>query len=152
MSRIAIIGGAGYVGLSYAAALAKLDHDVIGLDLDADKVSKLSQGCVPIFEPGLEDLLREGCAGGRLRFTADYADAVTDAEYVFLCVGTPPASDGAADMLHVRAAASSLATYARGHTIVVNKSTMPPGSAHLIADLLEHHRADSATFSVVAVS
>lgn len=150
MARIAIIGGAGYVGLSYAAAFAELGHDVTGLDLDATKVFRLSQGHTPMFELGLEDLLKRGLESGRLQFTTEYSQAVPEAEFVFLCVGTPSAPDGSADMLYVRAAASSLAKYARGHTIVVNKSTMPCGSAHFVATLLERHRRRDATFSVVA--
>ena len=83
MSRIAVIGGAGYVGASYAAVLAELGHEVIGLDLDARKVGMLSRGEPPIHEPGLGELLERGLSAGRLRFTTEYADAAPDAEFAF---------------------------------------------------------------------
>jgi len=99
MARICIVGGSGYVGLGYAAALADLGNDVIGLDVAADRVAALNRGEPLIYEPGLEELLSRNLAAGRLRFTTDYTAAVPGADFVFLCVGTPSLSNGDADML-----------------------------------------------------
>lgn len=150
MARIAVIGGAGYVGLSYASAFAELGYDVVGLDIDAAKVAQLSRGSSPIFEPGLEVLLQRGLRSGRLHFSSEYAEVVPDADYVFICVGTPSDSNGAAEMMHIKAAVRSIAGYARGHTIVINKSTMPVGSAQLVCSILEENGTPDATFTVVA--
>ncbi len=150
MSRIAVIGGAGYVGASYAAVLAELGHEVTGLDLDARKVGMLSRGEPPIHEPGLGELLERGLSAGRLRFTTEYADAAPDAEFAFLTVGTPTGPGGAAEMRWVLTAARSLASYATGHTIVVNKSTMPVGSSELVSQSLAEKAAPGTTFAVVS--
>lgn len=149
MERIAVIG-AGYVGLAYSAALAELGHDVVGLDVDPVKVREISNGCSPIFEPDLEDLLRRGLESGRLRFTTDPILALPQADFVFVCVGTPSDPMGRAEMGFVTAAACTIAQYGRGHTIVVNKSTMPIGSVHAVADILTRHAAPGASFSVVS--
>ncbi len=150
MARIGVIGGAGYVGLAYAAALAELGHDVVGLDIDAAKVRALAQGHSPIFEPGLETLLQRGLTSGRLRFTIDYGEAVPEADFVFICVGTPSDATGRAEMGHITAAARSIARHGRGHTIVVNKSTMPVGSVHVVAEILAEHAEAGASFAVVS--
>lgn len=150
MASIAVIGGAGYVGLTYAAALADLGHDVVAVDVDHDKVRLLSDGRAPIYEPGLEPMLRRGLATGRLRFSPNYEDAVPTAEFVFICVGTPPDAAGRSDMGFVKAAARAVASHARGHTIIVNKSTMPVGSVQTVANILAEHAAVGASFAVVA--
>ena len=150
MAGIAIIGGAGYVGLTYAAAFAELGHDVVGLDVDAAKVEALRGGRSPIFEPGLDELLARGLASGRLRFTTDYAEAVPGADFAFVCVGTPSDAHGRADMQYVAAAARSIGAQGRGHTVVVNKSTLPVGSARFVAGILAEHAAPGATFAVVS--
>lgn len=150
MARIAIVGGGGYVGLTYGAALAELGNDVTGLDTDSAKVFALSTGESPIFEPGLDDLLRRNLTNGRLRFTTDYADAIPDADFAFICVGTPPDSSGRADTRYIAAAAQAIGQHGRGHTIVVNKSTMPVGSVERVAEILREHAQADATFSVVA--
>ena len=150
MARIAVIGGAGYVGLTYAAAFAELGHDVVGLDLDANKVKALGEGRSPIFEPGLDELIARGAGEGRLRFTTDYAAAVPAAEFAFVCVGTPSDANGRADMRYVAAAARAIGAHGRGHTIVVNKSTLPVGPAHFVADILAEHGTGGATFAVVS--
>ena len=154
MARICIVGGSGYVGLGYAAALADLGNDVVGLDVAADRVAALNRGEPLIYEPGLEELLQRNLAAGRLRFTTDYAEAVPGAEFVFLCVGTPSLSDGDADMRQVRAAAVAIGRHLRPEpgrrTVVVNKSTMPIGSAELVAGLIAEHAPAGAAFAVVA--
>jgi UDPglucose 6-dehydrogenase len=150
MARIAVIGGAGYVGLTYAAALAELGHDVVGLDVDATKVEALRDGRSPIFEPGLDVLLQRGLAEGRLRFTTEYAAAVPSADFAFICVGTPSDADGRADMQYVATAARQIGAHGCGHTIVVNKSTLPVGSAHFVGEILTEHAHAGATFTVVS--
>lgn len=86
--RVSVIG-TGYLGTTHAAAMAEMGHQVVGMDVDGDKVAQLSSGQVPFFEPGLQDLLRSGLASGRLRFTTSYADVAASADIHFLCVGTP---------------------------------------------------------------
>lgn len=149
MARISIIGS-GYVGLVYAAAFADLGNDVTGIDINEDKVARLQRGECPIFEPGLPEILTRNLRSGRLRFTTSYAEAVPQAEFVFICVDTPQSFNGEADMRAVRRAATMIAEHLQGHTIVVNKSTMPIGSGDLVAKILEEHAPTNATFSVVS--
>ncbi|MCS7051864.1 MAG: UDP-glucose 6-dehydrogenase, partial [Thermomicrobium sp.] len=148
MATITIVG-LGYVGLVYGAAFADLGNTVWGLDIDTEKIAKLRRGVVPIYEPGLHELVRRNVEAGRLRFTSDYAEAIPEAEFVFICVGTPSTVDGDADMRAVRAAAESIGRHLRGQTIIVNKSTMPIGSGDLVAMLIEHVKPADASFAVV---
>jgi len=150
LARISIIGGAGYVGLAYAAALADLGHEVWGLDLDDAKVQALSAGHCPIYEPGLAELIQRGLSTGRLRFTTDYGQAVPGAEFLFLCVGTPSDEQGRADLSYVVEATKSLARHLDGHTILVNKSTLPVGSVTLVEGLLMRHAEPGVTYAVVS--
>ena len=152
MSRICVVGGGGYVGLGYAVALADLGNDVVGLDIDEERVAALNAGRSPLYEPGLEELLGRNLAAGRLRFTADYAGAVPDADFVFLCTGTPSLADGEADLRQVRAAAAAVGIHLSPgrRTIVVNKSTMPVGSAELVARIVAEHAPPGADFRVVS--
>lgn len=152
MSRICVVGGGGYVGLGYAVALADLGNDVVGLDIAADRVAQLNAGRSPLYEPGLEELLSRNLDAGRLRFTSDYADAVPGADFVFICTGTPSLADGEADLRQVRAASAEVGNHLRpGHrTIVVNKSTMPVGSAELVAALVAEHAPAGADVQVVS--
>jgi UDPglucose 6-dehydrogenase len=166
MAKIAVVGS-GYVGLGTGAVFADLGNQVVGVDIDAAKVARLGAGECPIFEPGLEELLARGLKSGRLRFTTDYAGAVPGADFVFICVGTPPGADGAADMRHVREAARAIGRHLRPErrvregdgrrpdparrTIVINKSTMPVGSGDLVRAILAEETAISgASFAVVA--
>ena len=107
--RVAVVGN-GYVGTVLAACLAKLGRRVVGLEIDRRKLEQLSQGRVPFFEPGLEDLVAEGLRSGRLRFTDDTGDAVASSDVIFLCVGTPSAGSGEADMSAVQVAQGRRAT------------------------------------------
>jgi UDPglucose 6-dehydrogenase len=152
MTRICVVGGGGYVGLGYAVALAELGHDVVGLDIDASRVELLNRGESPIYEAGLPEMLARNLAQGRLRFTTDYADAVPGSEMVFLCTGTPSLSDGEADLRQVRSAAASIGAHLRPATatIVVNKSTMPVGTAELVAGIVAEHAPPDARFAVVS--
>ncbi len=150
MASVAIIGGAGYVGLTYAAMLAHRGHQVWGLDVDEAKTAMLSSGQCSIYEPGLEELMRQGLASGRLRFTTSYADAIPDADFVFLCVGTPADQNGRANLQYLACASESLARCLQGHTIVVNKSTVPIGSVNFVERLLERWAPAGTTHAVVS--
>ncbi|MGH3832141.1 MAG: UDP-glucose dehydrogenase family protein [Pseudonocardiaceae bacterium] len=142
--RIAVIGS-GYVGLTTGACLASLGHRVVCADVDEAKVARLSAGEVPILEPGLPELVAQGLAAGRLRFVLGAAAAVADAEVVFLCVPTPMAAGGAADLSAVEAVATEVRALLPAGCVVVNKSTVPVGTAARTARLLA--RADVAVVS-----
>jgi UDPglucose 6-dehydrogenase len=135
-STIAIIG-TGYVGLTTGAYLAHLGHTVVCADVDADKVRRLSRGEVPIFEAGLDDLVREGLDAGRLSFVVGAGAAVAEAEFVFLCVQTPQGDDGAADLTYIRQAAEEVGPELRPECIVINKSTVPVGSTRVVEAAIE---------------
>src|SRR4051812_19497299 len=120
--------GSGYVGLVSGACFADFGHEVVCIDKDADKVAALKAGRIPIFEPGLEDLVATNVRAGRLSFTTDLADGVRGAEAVFIAVGTPSRrGDGFADLSYVYAAAGEIAAAMDGFTTVVTKSTVPVG-------------------------
>jgi UDPglucose 6-dehydrogenase len=131
MSRVGVVG-AGYVGLTTAACLAHLGHDVTCGDVDEGRVAGLRSGKVPILEEGLPELVREGLAAGRLRFVVGGATAAAGQEFVFLCVPTPQGDDGRADMSYVEQAAREIAPVLAPDSVVVNKSTMPVGSTRLV--------------------
>lgn len=125
--KIAVVG-TGYVGLVTAACFAELGHDVTGVDIDAAKVEKLKKGESPIFEPGLEELLKQGLASKRLSFTTDLASALPHVEIVFSAVATPPDEDWKADLRAVFAVADTVAKHADKNVVFVNKSTVPVGT------------------------
>ena len=135
MSSIGVVG-AGYVGLTTAACLAHLGHDVVCGDLDAEKVRRLTKGESPILEEGLDDLIVEGLRSGRLRFVVGAAAAATGAEFVFLCVATPQGADGRADLGAIDAAAREVAPVLLPGAVVVNKSTVPVGSTERVDRVL----------------
>jgi len=137
--------GAGYVGLTTAVVLAKLGYQVACGESDPAKVDRLSRGEPTIVEDGLDEILREGLDSGRLRFVQGAVTAVRDAEFVFLCVPTPQGADGAADVSFLEAVAVEIGPHLRHGAIVVNKSTVPVGSTHLVERLLE--RQDVAVVS-----
>jgi UDPglucose 6-dehydrogenase len=135
VTRIAIIG-TGYVGLTSGACLAHLGHTVVCADVDAGKIARLCAGEVPIVERGLDALVAEGLASGRLSFVVGSAAAVADAEVVFLCVPTPQGDDGSADLSYVEAAAAEIGPALAFEAVVVNKSTVPVGSARVVERVL----------------
>jgi UDPglucose 6-dehydrogenase len=124
--------GAGYVGLTTAACMSHLGHDVTCADVVESKVAMLNRGEIPIVEDGLEDLVREGLAGDLLRFVLGARDSVDDAEFVFLCVPTPQGSDGRADMSYIEQAAAEIGPRLAAESIVINKSTVPVGSTRVV--------------------
>ena len=121
--------GTGYVGLVQGAVLADVGHEVLCVDVDEAKVQALRAGRIPIYEPGLQPLVADNAALGRLRFTTDAAEGVRHAEVLFLAVGTPPGEDGSADLRHVLAVARSVGAHMTEPKIIVNKSTVPVGTA-----------------------
>ena len=134
--RLSVIG-TGYLGATHAVCMAELGYDVIGLDVDPDKVARLSGGEVPFYEPGLDELLRKALDSGRLRFTTSYDEVVADADVHFVCVGTPQRKDEfAADMSYVDASISALAPRLTRPCVVAGKSTVPVGTAERIATQL----------------
>jgi UDPglucose 6-dehydrogenase len=147
-SRIGVVG-AGYVGLTTAACMASLGHDVVCGDVDVVKLAALSRGDVPILEPGLPELVHEGIRSGRLSFVLGAAAASEGREFVFLCVPTPPAPDASADLSFVEQVLCEIAPVLERDAIVVAKSTMPPGSSRKIAALL-HDVAGEPTGIAVA--
>jgi len=134
--NVAVIG-TGYVGAVTATCMAFLGHSVCGLDIDPVRVGKLSRGEIPFVEPGLPEFLRATLESGRLRFTDSAAVALADAEFVFLCVGTPPGPDGSPDLKQLEDAIQSLAPHLRPGAVIVNKSTVPVGSGNWTRTILE---------------
>ena len=140
--RIAMIGG-GYVGLVSGACFAEFGVEVTVVEADGAKLAALREGRMPIYEPGLEKLVAENTAAGRLAFTGDLAAAVADAECVFIAVGTPTRrGDGHADLTYVYAAAEQVARALRGPTVVITKSTVPVGTGRRIAEIIRETRPD----------
>ena len=152
MANIAVIG-TNYVGLVTAACFAELGNQVVGIDIDPDKVERLSRGQLPIYEPGLEEIVVQNINAGRLHFTLDYDEGLKSAQFAFVCVGTPSGIEGEADLSPVRSAAHSLGkqTPSGRSLIVVNKSTMPVGTGDWMAPALEKATNGSgAHFRVVS--
>jgi UDPglucose 6-dehydrogenase len=129
--KISVIG-TGYVGLVTGTCLAESGNDVICMDIDAKKIEALNSGIVPIYEPGLEELIKRNEAHGRLTFTTDMAKAVKNSSVIFIAVGTPPGEDGSADLKYVLNAAGEIGKYMNGYKVVINKSTVPVGTAEKV--------------------
>ena len=144
--KLAVVG-TGYVGLVVGACFAENGNDVVCVDSDAAKVASLKQGRLPIYEPGLGELVARNGAEKRLRFSTELAPAVERAEVVFIAVGTPPGEDGSADLTHVLAVARDLAHAMSGYTVVVTKSTVPVGTAGRLREVIAGET--SQPFSVV---
>ena len=129
--------GTGYVGLVVGAGLAQTGNDVICADIDEGKIACLNRGEIPIYEPGLEAMVRENAAQGRLSFTTDVAAAVRPAQVVFIAVGTPPGEDGSADLQHVLAVARTVGQAVQHETVVITKSTVPVGTARKVREVIQ---------------
>jgi UDPglucose 6-dehydrogenase len=145
--RIAVVG-TGYVGLVAGVCFAESGNDVVCVDNDAAKIRALSRGKVPIYEPGLEELLRRNRSEGRLTFTAALPKAVRDSAIIFIAVGTPQGEDGSADLQHVLAVAKDVAKAMNGYKVIVNKSTVPVGTAARVREVIR--RETTHPFSVVS--
>ncbi len=150
--RVAIFG-TGYVGLVTGTCLAEVGHDIICVDIDAAKVEGLNNGIIPIYEPGLEPMVKANHAAGRLRFTTDAAEAIAHGEVVFIAVGTPPDEDGSADLQYVLAVARTIGQHIQRPTVVVDKSTVPVGTADRVHDAIQaelQKRGMEIAFDVVS--
>ena len=149
MSAVAVIG-AGYVGLTTAVCLANLGHRVIGMDIDKAKVTRLRAGEPTIYEPGLEELMASALDSGRLAFTSDYTDAIPEADFVFIAVGTPAGRRGEADTVFVKQAAKGIASAMKKTMTIVNKSTVPIGTGNIVARIVGENLRDEIPFYVVS--
>src|SRR5215471_9681967 len=129
--RVSVIG-TGYLGLTHAVCMADLGHQVLAIDVDASKIAKAARGEAPFFEPGLEPLLRKNLESGRLRFTGSFADVGEFGDVHFLCVGTPQAAGGNADLSYLHAAVDALAPHLTRESLLIGKSTVPVGTARLL--------------------
>lgn len=147
--KISVIG-CGYVGLVTGACFASLGNPVVCVDNDPKKIRLLRSGGVPIYEPGLEELIREAVQKKRLSFTADIASATRKSEVVFIAVGTPPRPNGEADLSFVEAVAQQIAKSLSGYTVIVEKSTVPVQTGHKIKDTVRRYAKKSAQFDVAS--
>lgn len=147
------IFGTGYVGLVTGACLADMGHHVLCVDVDTAKVEGLKKGVIPIYEPGLESIVTANVAAGQLNFTTSAAEGVAHAEIQFIAVGTPPDEDGSADLKYVLAVATSIATHMQSNKVIVNKSTVPVGTADKVTATVRQvlqNRQANISFEVVS--
>jgi UDPglucose 6-dehydrogenase len=145
--------GIGYVGLVQAAVMAEVGHDVVCIDIDQNKVDQLKEGNIPIFEPGLTPLVKSNYEAGRVDFSVDAARGIEHGEVIFIAVGTPPDEDGSADLKYVLAVAKTIATHMQSHKVVINKSTVPVGTADKVKSMIDNTLSDagkSVTYDVVS--
>jgi len=149
MKQICVVG-VGYVGLVTAACFADLGNRVVALDVDAQRVENLKKGIMPIYEPGLDELVKRNVNAGRISFTTSYKEAMKGVEYAFIAVGTPSGADGAADLQYVAAAAKSIAETMTAPLVIINKSTVPIGTGDWVADIVKGAQPKPIDFAVVS--
>jgi UDPglucose 6-dehydrogenase len=149
MRKICVIG-AGYVGLVTGTCFADLGNQVICVDIDEEKITKLKAGTMPFYEPGLEEMVRRNAQSGRLRFTTSYPQGIKEAEFVFISVDTPSGAEGEADLKYIRMAAEGIAKIMDHPLIIVNKSTVPIGTGDWVAEIVEEHADPESEFAVVS--
>src|SRR5512139_3385807 len=149
MKQICVIG-VGYVGLVTAACFADLGNRVVALDVDEKRVENLKKGIMPIYEPGLEELVKRNVKACRLSFTTSYSEALEGAEFAFIAVGTPSGVDGNADLKYVESAARSIAENMTAPVVIINKSTVPIGTGDWVADIVKKAQPKPMEFSVVS--
>jgi UDPglucose 6-dehydrogenase len=149
MKQICVVG-VGYVGLVTAACFADLGNHVIALDINPDKVENLKRGIMPIYEPGLKEVVDRNMCAGRIVFTTSYVDALEGTEFVFIAVGTPSGVDGEADLRYVETAACTIAEHMTSPLVIINKSTVPVGTGDWVADIVRRHQKQAVPFAVVS--
>lgn len=149
MKEICVIG-VGYVGLVTAACFADLGNRITALDNDEDKIESLKHGVMPIYEPGLQELVERNVNAGRLIFSTSYEEGLKDADFVFIAVGTPSGTEGEAELRYVASVAESVAKLMKHPIIIVNKSTVPVGTGDWVADIIRKHQTAPVHFSVVS--
>ncbi len=150
--KIAVVG-TGYVGITTSASLGELGHEVIGVDIDQEKVLKLSKGILPIYEPGVEPVIRKLLAEGTLSFTTSIEEAVAEAEIIFIAVGTPSLPNGDADLTFVGNVASAIGQHIQSYKVIVDKSTVPVGTADWVREIIKNElekRGEEVPFDVVS--
>jgi UDPglucose 6-dehydrogenase len=147
--KICVVGS-GYVGLVTGACLADFGMTVTGVDKDAAKIAALERGEIPIYEPGLEEIVEKNVKAGRLTFTTDLAPAILDAKAVFIAVGTPPLPDGRADLSFVRQVAEAIGENLNGYKVVITKSTVPVGTGQMVEKVVREKSGGSHDFAVVS--
>ena len=150
MSKICVIGGGGYVGLTTGACFADLGNEVVCVDIDEVKVAGLKEGKLPIYEPGLQEMVERNAKVDRLQFTTSYAEGLENAEFGFIAVDTPSGSEGEADLKYVRMAAETIAREMTDSLVIVNKSTVPIGTADWVAEIVEEYVSPGLQFAVVS--
>lgn len=147
------IVGTGYVGLVTGTCFAEMGNDVVCVDNNVEKIRLLNSGVIPIWEPGLDAMVKRNCAAGRLKFTTDMEDAVKSSRVIFIAVGTPPEEDGSADLQYVLAVAGEIANYMLDYKVIVNKSTVPVGTADIVKQNIRkvlRERNEDLRFDVVS--
>jgi UDPglucose 6-dehydrogenase len=149
MNNLCVVG-VGYVGLVTGTCFADLGNRVLALDISEKRIENLKKGILPIYEPGLKEVVERNVKGGRLDFTTDYKTALKDAEFAFICVGTPEGVDGEADLQYVRMAAESIAKNMDHPLIIINKSTVPVGTGDWVADIIRENQPKPIPFAVVS--
>lgn len=149
MKSIAVIG-AGYVGLVTGACFADLGNKVQCLDIDEERINNLRRGILPIYEPGLAEMIQRNVDSDRLEFTTDYSTTLENIEFAFIAVGTPEGIDGQADLQYVRKAATAIGVNMKAPLIIVNKSTVPVGTGDWVADIIRESQTETIPFSVVS--
>src|SRR3989344_2369563 len=142
--------GVGYVGLTTGACLANLGHLVLCVDIDEARITSLQEGKVPFYEPGLQDLITQNVKKGKLRFSTSAEEGVKFGEVIFNCVGTLSMADGSANLEYVYAVAKTVGEHIDSYKIIVNKSTVPPGTARKTAEIISTHNQKGFTFDVVS--
>jgi len=142
--------GTGYVGLVTGVGFANLGNDVICLDIDSEKITRLENGELVIYEPGLGELFERNLAGGRLKFATDFQTAVETSDIIFICVGTPTNERQEADLTAVRDVAAAIGKYMNGYKVIVNKSTVPVGTADLVRKIIGENQTSEIPFDVVS--
>src|SRR5581483_2470020 len=142
--------GTGYVGLVTGAVFADLGNDVVCVDNQPDKIALLQAGRMPIYEPGLEEMVARNVADGRLAFTTDLTGAVRRSLIVFITVGTPPKADGQTDLSAVEAVAKEIGQAMEKYTVIVNKSTVPVGTGDFVREVIEQSQRSPVPFDVVS--
>jgi len=147
--HIAVIGS-GYVGLVTGACFAEFGVDVTCVDVDADKIARLTRGESPIYEPGLDSLIKKNLLAGRLRFTTDIELATKQSLVIFLAVGTPPCADGSADLTFIETAARDVARHMDSYKVIATKSTVPVGTGKRLSSLISENQRQKVSFSVVS--
>ena len=148
--NVRVVGGAGYVGLITGLGLAQIGHHVVNVDVDQERVSELQAGEGSHYEEGLDTLLRSNLDAGRLHFSTDLRDAVTNSQIVFIAVGTPSLQNGHADLSQVITVAEELAQYINSYKLIVIKSTVPVGTLELVKNILDKEREERQDYEIVS--